>query len=143
MKDNAAGTAPPPEGWRVKHGNRGANGGTTTLPSGMQWRPGTQGYRERLRRHKQAWAEYEALCKTDGYARASRERLLDYVAELNVPEAHGEIVAMSIALKAKTAAVGLGFTWTAALNRALNELEAAVSEQVDPAKGVVIKQPVA
>lgn len=126
-------------GFRIKYSNRGANGGTTKLPSGTQWRPGIQGFRERYRRHKHVWDQFEKLCARDGYAKATRERLLDFVAETTPAS---ELIAMTIVFRAKIAAESMKTTWVTALNRALNELEEAEEtrkkELVDPSKGVVI-----
>lgn len=125
--------------WRVKRSNRGANGGTSPLPPGKQWRPGTQSYRERYRRHRQAWAKYEKLCARDGYAKVTRERLLDYVAELNLNTEAAEVAAMALLLRAKVAADDdPTMSWTTALNRVLNELEEAEKARIDPAVGVVV-----
>lgn len=111
---------------------RGGCGGTSPLPPGMTWLPHT-GFKQQMRAHRQVWAQFEKLCKRDSYAAATRERLLDYVSELNLP--NGEIVAMSVVLKARVHADAEKISWVNALNQALNELEAA---QVDPTKGVVI-----
>lgn len=120
--------------------NRGANGGTCPLPRGKQW-VSHKGFKQRLRAHKQVWAQFEKLARTNGYARATRERLLDYVTELNVPGSTGDIVAMSIVMKAKTHADASKASWATTLNQALNELEQALDQMIDPSKGVVVARP--
>ena len=124
---------------RARRTQRGSNGGTTRLPPGKCWAP-HEGYGARLRRHKQAWAQFEKLCKTDGYAKVTRERLLDYVAEMNQRPDVAEIAAMGIVLASRVRAGELKITWTAALNEALNELEKA-AVKVDPTRGVEVKIP--
>jgi hypothetical protein len=134
-------TQPQPEGpasgylARALRSNRGANGGTSHLPPGKQFLH-HEGYRARFRRHRQVWAQYEKLCKTDGYAAATRERLLDYATELNQRPEVSEVAVMSLAMKAKVHADEAKMTWTAALNQVLNELEA---KRVDPARGLEVK----
>jgi len=112
---------------------RGSNGGTTPLPEGKGWRPHV-GTRQKLRGLQQNWAQFEKLCAKDEWAKATRERLLDAVAEDPSPE----FTAMNIALGAKLAADEklawlrknpppdgrtVDTSWTTALNYALNAWE--------------------
>lgn len=122
---------------RARRTQRGANGGTTPLPPGKCWAP-HDGRAARLRRYKQAWAQFEKLCERDGYAKITRERLLDYVAELRQRPDVEEIAAMAIVLASKVRSAELGITWTAAVNQGLNELE---KSKADPNRGVEVKVP--
>jgi len=127
--------APEPErGARARalRTNRGACGGRSPLPPGRQWAP-HQGFRERLRRHRQVWAEFERLCARDGYAATTRERLLDHVNEAVKDEplapgvTTGEATAMGLVLGARCLAeTDRALSWVSALNRMLNEAEAAL-----------------
>ena len=120
---------------RAMRTTRGSCGGRTKLPPGKCWAP-HDGYNARFRRHRQVWVQFEKLCRSDGYAKVTRERLLDYVAELRLTQSASELMAMSLALKAKVKADEVRSTWTAAINALLNALEAA---KVDPSVGVVVK----
>lgn len=128
---------------RAMRTNRGANGGTTRLPPGQQWAH-HEGFNARLRRHRQAWAQYEKQALRDGYAKVTRERLLDYVGELNLSDTAAELCAMGLCLRAKVAAADGGMSWTTALNRILNELEeqaaAAEAKRMDPSVGVRLSE---
>ncbi len=124
---------------RAMRTNRGSCGGTTRLPPGTQY-VSHEGMRARVRRHRQLWAQFEKLAASDSYAKVTRERLLDYVAEMKCQDEVRELIAMSIAMRARVHADEAKVSWTTAINQALNELEEAEDrrqrETIDPAKGV-------
>jgi hypothetical protein len=115
---------------------RGSNGGTTPLPEGVSWRPHV-GRRQRERGLRQAWAQFEKLCRVNPWYATTRERLLDAVQD----EPDAEYAAMNIALGAKLASdqkkewlrqnppppsappMVEGVDWVDALNHALNQWE--------------------
>lgn len=123
---------------------RGSCGGTSPLPEGKNWRPHV-GTRQQLRGLRQNWALFEKLVKKagpDSYAHATRERLLDAVAE----EPGAEYSAMNIALGSYLAVQATrpgpvtSENWIKALNEALNHYEAvadATKKATDEAGAVL------
>ena len=116
-----------------EHGlGKGSNGGTSPVPKGQQWIPHV-GSRQVYREHKRAWAQFEKMTKNDGYTAATRERLLDFMAESFEDPSRAEVEAMRLVLQCrclvedrKDKGIGVvGETLTYVLNQALNELEAA------------------
>lgn len=130
-------------GCETKHG-RGACGGSSPLPEGKTWRPHV-GNAQRLRGLRQNWALFEKLVKKAGpssYAQATRERLLDSVAD----EPGAEFAAMQIALGSYAAVLETrggrvsDENWVKAINDALNHWEAVkdASAKVNAERGVAL-----
>lgn len=107
----------------VKRG-RGSCGGETKLAPGAQYLPHT-GIRQKMRAHNQAWRQWEKLVAKDEWARATDERLKEYLTEAypKEPVEITEMRAKSLALAARQMAEHKKRTWTEVLNQALNELE--------------------
>lgn len=97
---------------------RGANGGTTPLPEGKTWLPHC-GNRQRQRNLARNWNRFELRCEKDEYARSTRERLLDAVAD----DPQAEFAAQHLALAAQLAADESKQDVVTVLNHLLNKFE--------------------
>lgn len=97
---------------------RGSNGGTSPVPEGKCWAPHC-GTRQRLRVLARNWARFEKLCSRDVYAQATRERLLDAVAD----DPAAEYAAQHLALAAQLAADESKQDVVNVLNQLLNKFE--------------------
>ena len=88
----------------------GANGGTTRLPPGRQWRAHC-GRRQQERILLRSWRRIEGLAQADPDSRAARELLLDAVQD----DPESEFAALQLGHAALVAADEQGVAWSASL----------------------------